>query len=348
MFTVAVLGATGAVGREMISTLEKHNFPVKELRLLASPRGAGTRIPFRGKLHEVKVVAPEQFEGVQIGLFSAGGSVSKEWAPIAASKGAYVVDNTSAFRMEADIPLVVPEVNPDALASIPRRIIANPNCSTIQMVVALKPLHDAAKIKRIVVSTYQSTSGAGTLAMEQLTHEAMDLLMGEAEAPIIPGEVHGRPAPFRHQIAFNCIPHIDVFQPNGYTKEELKMVFETQKIFGDPTIRVSATTVRVPVYRGHSESVNVEFHKRLSAADARELLRQAPGVVVVDDPSRFDYPLAVYCEGKEPVFVGRLRDDLSCENAINMWVVADNLLKGAALNAVQIAELLIQRGLVKA
>lgn len=347
MFTVAVLGASGAVGHEMIKMVEKRNFPVKELRLLASERSAGRKIPFQGKLHTVQPVSEALFEGVQIGLFSAGGSISQKWAPIAAAKGAYVIDNTSAFRMDPDIPLVVPEVNADALDSIPRRIIANPNCSTIQMVVALKPLHDAARIKRIVVATYQSTSGKGTLAMEQLRQEALALLTHQATAPIIPSTINGQPASFPHQMAFNCLPHIDSFLDNGYTKEEMKMVNETRKIMGDPDIQVSATTVRVPVFRGHSESVNVEFHKKLTAQQARELLAAAPGVVVVDDPKNNHYPTAVYCEGKEPTFVGRIREDISCANALDMWVVADNLLKGAALNAVQIAEILVEKGLVK-
>ena len=348
MFTVAVLGASGAVGQEMIKTLEKRNFPIKELRLLASERSAGRKIPFRGRLYTVQPVAENQFDGVQIGLFSAGASVSQKWAPIAASKGCYVIDNTSAFRMDTDVPLVVPEVNADALASIPRKIIANPNCSTIQMVVALKPLHDFAKIKRIVVATYQSTSGKGALAMEQLRQESAALLNGQATAPIIPTTINGQPAPFPHQIAFNCLPHIDSFLDNGYTKEEMKMVNETRKILGDDSIRVSATTVRVPVFRSHSESVNVEFHKKITAKQARELLAKAPGVVVVDDPKSFHYPTAVYAEGKEPTFVGRIREDISNENGLDMWVVSDNLLKGAALNAVQIAEILAEKGIVKA
>ncbi len=348
MFTVAVLGASGAVGREMLNVLERHEFPIKEIRFLASSRSAGKKLLFRGQLHEVKEVAPEHFEGAQIGLFSPGASVSKKWAPVAAEKGCMVIDNTSAFRMDADIPLVVPEVNPQALSSIPRRIISNPNCSTIQMVVALKPLHDAAKLRRIVVATYQSTSGKGQLAMEQLTQESYALLHGDDEAPIIPSTVNGLPAPFPHQIAFNCLPHIDSFLDNGYTKEEMKMVNETRKIMCDDSIRVTATTVRVPVYRGHSEAVNAEFHKKLTAAQARELLAKAPGVVVIDDPKNNAYPLAIYAEDKEPVFVGRIREDISCENALDLWVVADNLLKGAALNAVQIAEVLVQKGIVRA
>jgi len=345
MFTVAVLGASGAVGQEMIKTLERRNFPVKELRLLASPRSAGRKIVFRGQLRTVEVVSEEKFDGVDFALFSAGGSVSKKWAPIAAARGAYVIDNTSAFRMDKDVPLVVPEVNPEALDSIPRKIIANPNCSTIQMVVALKPLHDEAKIRRVVVATYQSTSGKGTLAMEQLTEESEELLHGE-QGPLIPDTVQGQPAPFPHQIAFNCLPHIDSFTDNGYTKEEMKMVNETRKILSDPSILLSATTVRVPVYRSHSEAVNVEFRKKISAERARELLRNAPGVVVVDNPANNDYPLAIYAENQDPVYVGRIREDISCPTGIDMWVVADNLLKGAALNAIQIAEVMAEKGIV--
>ena len=348
MCKVAILGASGAVGQEIIQTLERRNFPVTELRLLASKRSAGKKIPFRGRLHTVQEVTEERFEGIQIGLFSAGGSVSQKWAPVAASKGAYVVDNTSAFRMEPDVPLVVPEVNADALDSIPRKIIANPNCSTIQMVVALNPLHETSKIKRIVVATYQSTSGKGTLAMEQLRQESCALLSDEAEGPLMTESVDGEPAAFPHQIAFNCLPHIDQFTENGYTKEEIKMVRETQKILQDPSIRVSATTVRVPVFRAHSEAINVEFERKISASEARKLLSEAPGVVIVDDPQNNHYPLAIYAEGQDPVFVGRIREDISCESALDLWVVADNLLKGAALNAVQIAEALLKREIVKA
>jgi aspartate-semialdehyde dehydrogenase len=332
-YNVAVVGATGAVGTEMIQTLEQRDFPVAELRALASSRSVGRTVTFRGKPVKVAQLTAGSFAGIDIALFSAGGSRSKEFAPAAVKAGAIVVDNTSHFRMEPDVPLVVPEVNPEDIAQH-HGIIANPNCSTIQMVVALKPIHDAARIRRIVVATYQSTSGAGSKAVYEMLEQSRALLDGRERPPAI----------FPHQIAFNCIPQIPqsgAFDPNGYTSEEMKMVNETRKMLHDQTIRVSATCVRVPVERSHSEAVNVETERKITAAEARELLRTAPGVVVVDDPAAQLYPLAVMAAGKDPVYVGRIRDDISQENGLDMWIVSDNLRKGAALNAVQIAERLV-------
>jgi len=331
-YTVAIAGATGAVGSEMIKILQERNFPVDSVRMLASKRSVGKRLSFRGEDVAVEELTKESFAGIDIALFSAGGGRSLEFAPAAAKAGAVVIDNSSAFRMEDDIPLVVPEVNPHAAADYTNRgIIANPNCSTIQMVVALKPLHDEVKIRRIVVSTYQAVSGTGAQAITELQEQARAIIEGKpAVADVYP-----------HQIAFNCLPHIDVFTDDGYTKEELKMVNETRKILEDPDISVTATTVRVPVYYSHSESVNVEFHGELSPDRAREILAEAPGVVVVDDPAKNLYPLAIDAAGKDDTYVGRIRKDFSIENGLNLWVVSDNLRKGAALNAVQIAELLI-------
>lgn len=329
-YNVAVVGATGAVGEEMIKTLEKRNFPVNNLLPLASARSAGTMVTFKGEEYQVGELTHESFDGIDIALFSAGGARSLEFAQAAVDAGAVVIDNSSAFRMDPEVPLVAPEVNPDDIDKH-NGIIANPNCSTIQMVVALKPLHDAARIKRVVVSTYQAVSGAGHAAMEELSQQTRDIFnFGEIE-----------PVKFPHQIAFNCIPQIDVFEPNGYTKEELKMVNETKKIMGDDSIKVSATAVRVPVFHSHSESVNLEFERPISPEEARAILSKAPGIEVVDDPDNQLYPLAVNAAGKEPVFVGRIRADETVENGLNLWIVADNLLKGAALNAVQIAERLI-------
>jgi aspartate-semialdehyde dehydrogenase len=333
-FNVAVVGATGAVGNEMIETLEQRNFPVKNLKLLASARSAGTSLSYKGQDVVVQELKEDSFKDVQIGLFSAGGSVSQKFAPIAAASGCVVIDNTSAFRMEPDIPLVVPEVNAHAIKDYTTRgIIANPNCSTIQMVVVLKPLHDAARIKRVVVSTYQAVSGTGKKAIHELESQVL-AIYGNKE---IPRSVYA------HQIAFNCLPHIDVFLDNGYTKEEMKMVNETKKIMEDDGIQVTATTVRVPVFYGHSESVNIEFEKELTPDEARKVLSKAPGVIVSDDPKNNVYPLAIYAAGKDETFVGRIRKDESVPNALNMWVVADNIRKGAALNAVQIAEILGQK-----
>lgn len=330
-YRVAVMGATGAVGNEMIRVLEERNFPVASLKLLASIRSAGATLEFRGSNLRVEELTDASFEGIEIVLASAGASVSQRFAPAAAAAGAVIIDNTSAFRMEPDIPLVVPEVNAHAIAEYPkRRIIANPNCSTIQMVVALKPIHDAARIKRIIVDTYQSTSGAGKRAMQELESQTADRLNGREVLPKI----------FPHPIAFNCLPHIDSFLDNGYTKEEMKMVNETRKILGDPSILVSATTVRVPVFYGHSEAVHVETERPLSPEEARKLLESAPGVEVVDEPAEKRYPTAIDAAGTDPVYVGRIRRDLAFENGLAMWVVSDNIRKGAALNAVQIAECL--------
>jgi len=330
-FHVAVVGATGAVGNEMIKVLEERNFPVGRLRLLASERSLGKSLEYKGQSLPVEVLKEDSFAGVQIGLFSAGGGISEKFAPLAAQAGCVVVDNTSAFRMVPDIPLVVPEVNPEAIALYKNKgIIANPNCSTIQMVVALKPIHDAVRIKRIVVSTYQAVSGTGKKAIEELSEQTRALL--SFQEPVV------KVYPYR--IAFNCLPQIDVFLDNGYTKEEMKMVNETKKIMNDPTIAVTATTVRVPVFFSHSESINIETEQKITATEVRALLAKAPGVVVVDDPRNRVYPLAIDAAGKDETYVGRIREDESIANGINMWVVSDNLRKGAALNAVQIAEIL--------
>ena len=333
-YNVAVLGATGAVGNEMVSILQERNFPVADLKLLASARGAGTKMEFKGEEYSVEVLNESSFSGVDIGLFSAGGSVSEKFAPIAGRAGCVVIDNTSAFRMDPMVPLVVPEVNAHAIAQYPKKnIIANPNCSTIQMVVVLKPIHDAARIKRVVVSTYQAVSGTGKRAIKELENQVLAIFSNrEIEKSVYP-----------HQIAFNCLPHIDVFFDNGYTKEEMKMVNETKKIMEDNSIGVTATTVRVPVFFGHSEAVNIETEKKLTAEDVRKILSKAPGVIVVDNPKKFEYPLAIHAAGKDETFVGRIREDESIPNGINLWVVSDNIRKGAALNAVQIAEILIQK-----
>jgi aspartate-semialdehyde dehydrogenase len=332
-YNVAVVGATGAVGEQMREVLDERQFPVGELLLLASERSAGQFLEFQGRQHRVEILREDSFEDIDIALFSAGGAVSAKFAPAAVAAGAIAVDNTAYFRMAPDIPLVVPEVNASAIADYKARgIIANPNCSTIQMVVALKPIHDAARIKRVVVSTYQSVSGAGRKAMEELSAQVANLFNGR--------EVEKKKFP--HQIAFNCIPHIDVFMEDGYTKEEWKMIHETRKILGEPSLPVTATTVRVPVFCSHSESVNVETEKKLTAAEVKALLRQAPGIIVADDPENNVYPLALDATGTDATFVGRIREDHSVPNGINLWVVADNLRKGAALNAVQIAEVLIR------
>ncbi|MBN2514684.1 MAG: aspartate-semialdehyde dehydrogenase [Deltaproteobacteria bacterium] len=332
-YSVAVVGATGAVGNEMIRILEERNFPVGELHLLASERSLGKELTFKKKNYPVAVLDENSFEGIEIGLFSAGGSISERFAPIAADAGCVVVDNTSAFRMDPEIPLVVPEVNPEAIADFRNRgIIANPNCSTIQMVVALKPIHSVARIKRVVVSTYQAVSGTGKKAIEELAQQTRALLnFEEPEIKVYP-----------HRIAFNCLPHIDVFLENGYTKEEMKMVNETRKILDDPSIAVTATTVRVPVFYSHSESVNIETERKITADEVRKILAEAPGVTVVDDPAKCEYPLAIDGAGRDETFVGRIREDESIANGINMWIVSDNIRKGAALNTIQIAEILVR------
>ncbi len=335
-YCVAVAGATGAVGSEMIKTLEMRKFPIGELRPLASVRSKGKTIKFNGEDVTVGLLSKDSFSGVDVALFSAGGDRSIEFAPSAADAGAVVVDNSSAFRMEDDIPLVVPEVNPHRIADYKNRgIIANPNCSTIQMVVVLKPIHDAAKIKRVVVSTYQAVSGSGLVAIDELTEQSRAVLDSKDFIPSV----------YPHQIAFNSLPHIDSFLENGYTKEEIKMTNETIKILEDESIAVTATTVRIPVFYSHSESVNIETEKKLTVSDVRKILGGAPGVVVQDDPQKNIYPLATNAAGKDETFVGRIREDFSIANGINMWIVSDNIRKGAALNAVQIAEYLIEKHL---
>ncbi|MCB1700112.1 MAG: aspartate-semialdehyde dehydrogenase [Halioglobus sp.] len=333
LYDVAVVGATGAVGEAMIAILEQRKFPVRNLYPLASSRSAGKTIMFEGKSIKVTDLAEFDFSRAQIGLFSAGGSISAEFAPKAAAAGCVVIDNTSHFRQDEDIPLIVPEVNIEALAGYTtRNIIANPNCSTIQMLVALKPIYDAVGIERINVATYQAVSGTGKEAIEELAGQTARLLNGQE----ISCEVYPR------QIAFNAIPHIDVFQDNGYTREEMKMVWETRKIFGDPSIQVNPTCVRIPVFFGHSEAVHIETVDKISAADARALLEAAPGVTVVDERADGGYPTAVAeAAGNDPVFVGRIREDISHPRGLDMWIVSDNVRKGAALNSVQIAESLI-------
>ncbi len=331
-YNVAVVGATGAVGREMISILEERKFPVKSLSLFASSRSAGTELDFKGDDIDVQELREDvDFKDIEIALFSAGASVSRQYAPLFAKAGAVVIDNSSAWRMDKDVPLVVPEVNPQDI-KWNKGIIANPNCSTIQMVVVLKPLHDRARILRIVVSTYQAVSGTGKKAMDELFEQCRQILSFEKDKI--------KPTVYPHQIAFNLLPHIDEFQPNGYTKEEMKMVNETKKIMEADTLRITATTVRVPVFISHSETVNIETERKLTAAEAREILSQAPGVIVMDDPQQKIYPLPMDVSGRDECFVGRIREDESIPNGLNLWVVADNLRKGAALNAVQIAELL--------
>ncbi len=331
-YNVAIAGATGAVGGAMLDVLKRRDFPIKELRLLASKRSIGKKITFKGEELEVQLLSTDAFKDIDIALFSAGAERSFNFAPAAASAGAVVIDNSSAYRMDPEIPLVVPEVNPHAIAQHTNHgIIANPNCSTIQMLVALKPILDKVGIKRLVISTYQAVSGTGAKAIEELDSQ----VKAYAEAKELKASV------YPHQIAFNCIPHIDSFLENGYTKEEMKMVNETRKIFEDDTIGITATTVRVPVYYGHSESVNIETKSKITASEVKELLASAPGVKLVDDPENFKYPLATDCAGKFETLVGRIREDESIENGINLWVVSDNILKGAALNAVQIAETFI-------
>ena len=329
-YSVAVVGATGAVGRKMLQILEERSFPVGNLKPLASAHSAGKDLLFQGKNVIVQELLQDSFIDVDIALFSAGGEISQKFAPVAVKSNCIVIDNSSAYRMNANVPLVVPEVNPNALKGNPG-IIANPNCSTIQMVVALKPIHDKFKIKRVVVSTYQSVSGSGQKAINELKVQSQEQLKGESSIPNV----------YPHQIAFNCLPHIDKFLDNGYTKEEMKMVNETRKILDDDSIQISPTTVRVPVFYSHSEAINVETEGPITAMALRELLAEQAGVCVVDDPENNIYPLAINGEDKNDVFVGRIRDDISRDRAVNFWVVSDNLRKGAALNAVQIAELLI-------
>jgi len=335
-YRVAVAGATGAVGRAMRSILAERGFPVKELVALATAKSAGTLLDYRGEKVICQELTPDSFRGIDLALFSAGGGTSLKFAPIARDAGCVVVDNSSAWRMDDDVPLVVPEVNPTDV-EWHKGIIANPNCSTIQMVVVMKPLHDEATITRVVVSTYQAVSGTGAKAVNELIQQSKQILAEEApETSVYP-----------YQIAFNCLPQIDVFLDSGYTKEEQKMVDETKKIMGDDSIAVSATCIRVPIQNGHSESVNLEFAGAISPQRARELLAAAPGVAVVDDPANRRYPMPIDASGKDATFVGRIRADETVANGLNMWVVADNLRKGAALNAVQIAELLVEQDLVR-
>ncbi len=333
-YNVAVVGATGAVGETMLAILHQRNFPIGEIHAVASARSRGSRVSFGDRLLVVEELDTFDFSTVQIGLFSPGASVSKIHAPRAAAAGCVVIDNTSQFRYDDDIPLIVPEVNPGALAQYKNRnIIANPNCSTIQMLVALKPIHDAVGIERINVCTYQAVSGTGKEAIQELATQTASLLNAQ---PIV-AEVYPK------QIAFNVLPHIDVFMDNGYTKEEMKMVWETRKIMGDDSIQVNATAVRVPVFYGHSEAVHVETRRKITAAEVRALLEKAPGVTVVDSHEDGGYPTAVTeAANRDPVFVGRIREDISHPRGINLWVVSDNVRKGAALNSVQIAEMLVK------
>ena len=333
-FDIAVVGATGLVGESMLEILAERKFPVGKVHALASERSVGKEVSYGNRHLNVQDLATFDFSNTQIGLFSAGANVSGEYAPKAAASGCTVIDNTSRFRYDDDVPLIVPEVNPEKIADYKATgIIANPNCSTIQMVVALKPIYDAVGIERINVSTYQAVSGAGRSAVEELVRQKTRLLNGR------PLEIEGE----QKQIAFNAVPHIDQFQDNRYTKEEMKMVWETHKILGDDSIKVNATCVRIPVFFGHSEAVHVETRKKLSVNEARRLLAEAPGVVVVDEPGEQSYPTAVSeSAGQDPVFVGRIREDISHPRGLDLWVVSDNVRKGAALNSIQIAEILVK------
>ena len=340
-FNVAILGATGAVGQEFLNLIEERNFPFNELKLLASKRSAGKIISFMGKDYVVEEATDDSFKDIDFALF-AGGAASKQFAPAAVKHGAIVIDNSSAFRMDPEVPLVVPEVNPQALQTH-KGIIANPNCSTIIMAMALKPLYDFAKIKRVIVSTYQAVSGAGKEAIDELSSQVQSIV---EDKPVKASVLPSASLPKHYQIAFNLLPQIDVFLDSGYTKEEMKMVHETHKIFSDSTIGISATTVRVPVYRSHSESINVEFEKPITVEKARELLSAFPGVIVEDNPEEMVYPMPLYTSNKDEVFVGRIRKDSSVASGLNLWFVGDQIRKGAALNALQIAEYMIEHHLV--
>ncbi len=343
-YNVAVLGATGAVGKCFLSMLDERNFPLDELRLLASEKSHGKKLKFKNKNIDVQVLGHDSFKGIDIVLSSAGAQRSKEFLPSAVKAGCVCIDNTSAYRMDKDVPLVVPEVNPEA-ALEHKGIIANPNCSTIQMVAALWPLHKKAKIKRIVVSTYQSVSGAGQKKIQELEDQNKKLSKKSGFSKLGSHNLDKSSiSEFPYQIAYNLIPQIDVFLDNAYTKEEMKMVHETRKIMKDDSIKVTATCIRVPVFFAHSESVNIETEKKIDRVDAIEILKTSPGVKVIDAPENQEYPMPVDCEGQDEVFVGRIRNDESVENGLNLWIVSDNLKKGAALNAVQIAEYLINRG----
>ncbi len=333
-YNVAIMGATGAVGEIMRDILEERNFPVKDIKFLASERSKGKKMTFKGKEYNVEVLSPESFKGIDIVLASAGASISKEYVKHILDAGALLIDNSSAFRMEPDVPLVVPEINPED-CRWNKGIIANPNCTTIIMIVPLKPIHDVAKIKRVICSSYQAASGAGAKAMAELEQQARDWAAGK-ELKV---------EKFAYQLLFNVIPHIDVFMDGGYTKEEIKVIKETQKIMHAPEMKITATTVRVPVLRAHSESVNIETEKKLTADEVKQILSRAPGVTVEDDPQNKKYPMPLYVSGKDNVYVGRIREDSSNENGINLWIVGDQLRKGAALNAVQIAEIVHREGL---
>ena len=340
-YNVAILGATGAVGQEFLNLIEERNFPFAELKMLASKRSAGKKIQFMGKEYTVEEATEDSFKGVDIALF-AGGAASKTFAPAAVKAGAVVIDNSSAFRMDPEVPLVVPEVNPEAIANH-KGIIANPNCSTIIMVMALKPLYNVSKIKRVVVSTYQAVSGGGKEAMAELEEQVKAINEGR---PVVANILPGASLAKHYQIAFNLIPQIDVFKDNLYTKEEMKMIDETKKIMSDDSMRITATTVRVPVYRSHAESVNVEFEDEISVEKAREVLAAFPGVTLTDNPDEQIYPMPLETSGKDDVEVGRIRKDYSTDNALNFWVCGDQIRKGAALNALQIAEYMIKNEMV--
>lgn len=340
-YNVAILGATGAVGQEFLNLIEERNFPFAELKMLASKRSAGKKIQFMGKEYTVEEATEDSFKGVDIALF-AGGAASKTFAPAAVKSGAVVIDNSSAFRMDPEVPLVVPEVNPEAIANH-KGIIANPNCSTIIMVMALKPLYNVSKIKRVVVSTYQAVSGGGKEAMAELEEQVKAINEGR---PVVANILPGASLAKHYQIAFNLIPQIDVFKDNLYTKEEMKMIDETKKIMSDDSMRITATTIRVPVYRSHAESVNVEFEDEISVEKAREVLAAFPGVTLTDNPDEQIYPMPLETSGKDDVEVGRIRKDYSIDNALNFWVCGDQIRKGAALNALQIAEYMIKNEMV--
>ena len=340
-YNVAILGATGAVGQEFLNLIEERNFPFSELKMLASKRSAGKKIQFMGKEYTVEEATEDSFKGVDIALF-AGGAASKTFAPAAVKAGAVVIDNSSAFRMDPEVPLVVPEVNPEAIANH-KGIIANPNCSTIIMVMALKPLYNVSKIKRVVVSTYQAVSGGGKEAMAELEEQVKAINEGR---PVVANILPGASLAKHYQIAFNLIPQIDVFKDNLYTKEEMKMIDETKKIMNDDSMRITATTIRVPVYRSHAESVNVEFEDEISVEKAREVLAAFPGVTLTDNPDEQIYPMPLETSGKDDVEVGRIRKDYSTDNALNFWVCGDQIRKGAALNALQIAEYMIKNEMV--
>ncbi|MBQ7515477.1 MAG: aspartate-semialdehyde dehydrogenase [Schwartzia sp.] len=340
-YNTAILGATGAVGQEFLNLIEERDFPFADLKLLASKRTAGTKLTVKGREYEVEEATTDSFKDVQIALF-AGGSISETFAPPAVKAGAVVIDNSSTFRMDPEVPLVVPEVNPGAIAKH-QGIIANPNCSTIIMVMALKPLYDIARIRRVVVSTYQAVSGGGKEAMAELEQQVQDIVAGRpVTANILPGASLAR----HYQIAFNLIPQIDIFKDNLYTKEEMKMIDETKKIMDDQDMKITATTVRVPVYRSHAESVNVEFEGPVSLEAARKALAAFPGVVLHDDPANMEYPMPLFTSGKNDVEVGRLRPDYSIDNGLNFWVCGDQIRKGAALNALQIAEYMISHDMI--